>query len=110
MAFLRVREVTCTVCGIQFPLVTGDLYVDESMVCDDCVAALWPDEDGSIRDRLSERLASVSSAEELPPVGSAEREALEQAILARMRSYVDRWASFEDLVEHRGLTRRAVGG
>ena len=59
MAFLRVREATCTVCGIQFRSVTGDLYVDEAIVCDACIAALWPGAEGSIRDRFSERLASV---------------------------------------------------
>jgi hypothetical protein len=83
--------------------------VDEAMVCDACIAALWPGAEGSIRDRLSERLASVSSAEDVPPVGSAERQALERAVLSRMRSYADRWASAEDLVEHRELMRRALG-
>ena len=109
MAFLRVREVTCTLCGIQFPLVTGDLYVDEARLCDACVVALWPGAEGSVRDRLYERLASVRPAEEVPPVGSAEREALEQAILALMRSYAERWPSAETVIEHRDVMRQALG-
>ena len=109
MAFLRVREVTCTVCGLAFPVVTGDLYVDEAMMCDDCVAALWPREGASIHNRLSERMASLRSAEDVRSMGSAEREALEQDILGQMRSYAERWRTAEQLIEHRDLMRRMLG-
>lgn len=110
MAFLRVEEVTCTVCGTQFPLVTGDLYVDEAMICDECIVALWPQEDGSESDRLSVLLGSVRSREDLPPVGSLQRSDMEQAILGRMRPYTDRWESAEDLIENRDVMCRALGG
>ena len=110
MAFLRVRDVTCTVCQAAFRLVTGDLYVDDVMLCDDCVAALWPRGDASAGDQLAERLAPLRSGEDVPPVGSAERAALEQDVLGRMRSLTDRWASAQELIENRDLLRRALGG
>jgi len=102
MAFLNVRAFECVLCGGRFTLLCADLIVQEFLICDACLAALWPGEGAALRGDITARLAARDAE-----AGRRADETLAKRIAQYVLGLQQRWGTVEDLIQHREAGRQA---
>ena len=66
-AFLGIRDFECSLCQGSFTLLSGDLMVPETRLCDECLVELWPLAGDALKMCVSGHLAQrVSQQGESP--------------------------------------------
>ena len=99
MALMAVREFECVLCQAHFTLLSGDLIVPETLICDECLAELWPLQGDALMERISGRLV-----ERTP-----QQAALEKRIAQHIEWLRQRWTSADEVIQNRELQRQAQG-
>ncbi len=69
MPGMAVREFECTLCQQPFRLLSGDFFLPEPNVCDDCLRQVWELE----REALEEHVAECLAGRETFPAGDIVR-------------------------------------
>jgi len=109
MVGLAVREFQCALCQQQFTLLSGDLIVPESNICDDCLRVMWAMDDQA----LAEHVRGCLARDKLPagerPDSQGEEKALVNGIMQSIKRYREQWGEIEGALGHREQGRRAFG-
>jgi len=106
MAFLNVRAFECVLCGERFTLLCADFIVQESLICDACLAALWPLEGAALREDIAARLAA-RDAEADRRADEVQREGRANRIAQYVEGLKQRCTAVEAILEDRAAGRRA---
>jgi len=96
MPGLTLRGFECNLCGQEFTLLAGDLYVPQPRVCDACVLEVWEMDDDVLTRHVAQCLAGEG---EMP----ADR------IVQDIGWQREQWKSAEELIAQRERERGVPG-
>lgn len=109
MVSLAVREFQCALCQQQFTLLSDDLIVPESKICDECLRVTWAMDDQVLAAHVRGCLARAELLAGGRPGSPGEGEALVNDIVQSIKQYREQWGEVERALEHREQGRRAFG-
>ncbi len=104
MAFLNVRAFECVLCGGRFTLLCADFIMQESLICDTCLVALWPLQGVALQHHIAGRLAGrAAGAEDRADQVARQAGRIAQHVVGLRQ----RWGAVEALIQDREAGRRA---
>ena len=106
-AFLGVRDFECSLCQGSFTLLSGDLMVPETRLCDECLVELWPLAGDALKMCVSGHLAKRVSQQGESPESPDQLQAFEESILDHIEGVRQGWPSAEAVIQDRDLWRGA---
>ena len=96
MPGMTLRAFECDLCGEEFTLIVGDLYIPMPRVCDACLKVVWDMDDEALAAHVDERLDDEAKT----PASS---------IIQHIDRDREQWGSLEKSIAHRERSRGTRG-